>query len=164
MARKALKQNLPNDLSGTLVNELKSEFELDHIGIAVESLESGFQFYQALGFTTLDTEVVESEKVKTGFMKLGNKANLELLEPMSDESPIRKFLDKRGPGIHHICLRVKGIDAMVERLKERGIRMINERPKMGAHNCRVAFIHPASTGGVLIELSEKANQSGEGHS
>ena len=132
-----------------------SKFELDHIGIAVESLDAGFAFYQTLGFAQMETEVVESEKVKVGFLKLGNRANIELLEPTSDDSAVRKFLDKRGPGIHHICLRVKGIDQLLGKLRTNGVRLINDHAKLGAHNCRVAFIHPSSTGGVLIELSEK---------
>jgi methylmalonyl-CoA/ethylmalonyl-CoA epimerase len=131
------------------------EFELDHIGIAVETLDKGFEFYRALGFSGMDTEEVASEKVKVGFLRLGNGANLELLEATSDDSAVRKFLEKRGPGIHHICLRVKGIDGILERLKAQGVRLIHEKAKIGAHNCRVAFIHPASTGGVLIELSER---------
>ncbi len=135
--------------------KMNFEFELDHVAIAVNTLGEGYKFYEQLGFDGMSTEEVPSEKVKTGFLKLGNAANLELLEPTSDDSPVRKFLDKRGPGIHHLCLRVKGIDAIVESLKAKGIRMINEKPKMGAHGARVAFIHPASTGGVLIELSEK---------
>jgi methylmalonyl-CoA/ethylmalonyl-CoA epimerase len=132
----------------------KIEFELDHIGIATPTLEQGFEFYKILGFDAMTTEAVPSEKTKTGFLKLNNSANLELLEPMSDDSPIAKFLDKRGPGIHHICLRVKDIDAALAQLKVGGVRLINETAKTGAHNCRVAFIHPASTGGVLIELSQ----------
>lgn len=141
------------------------EFELDHIAIAVNTLDEGSKFYKTLGFPEMETEEVASEKVKTGFLKLGNSANIELLEPMSEDSSVKKFLDKRGPGIHHICLRVKNIDAHVERLKSLGIRMINETPKIGAHNCRVAFIHPASTGGVLIELSERpeGEAHGKGH-
>lgn len=134
---------------------MKFEIELDHIGIAVEGLDQGFEFYKALGFTEMETEEVPSEKVKTGFLRLGNRANLELLEPTSTDSVVRKFLDKRGPGIHHICLRVKGIDRILEQLKAKGVRLINEQAKLGAHGCRVAFIHPASTGGVLIELSER---------
>jgi len=139
------------------LQNLGFEFELDHIGIAVETLEEGSQFYKKLGFGAPEVEDVPSERVKTGFLRLGNRANLELLEPTADDSPIRKFLDKRGPGIHHICLRVKGIDAIVEKLKSQGVQMINETPKAGAHGCRVAFIHPKSTGGVLIELSEKGH-------
>lgn len=135
--------------------KLDFEYELDHIGIAVSSLDDGFKFYQALGFSSLETEEVPSEKVRVGFLKLGNRANLELLEGTSNDSPIRKYLEKRGPGIHHICLRVKGIDGILDHLKSQGVRLINETAKAGAHGCRVAFIHPASTGGVLIELSEK---------
>jgi methylmalonyl-CoA/ethylmalonyl-CoA epimerase len=134
---------------------MKFEFELDHIGIAVEALSSGFEFYEALGFTEMVQEEVSSEKVKVGFLKLGNRCNLELLEAISDESPIRKFIEKRGPGIHHICLRVPDIEKVLLQLKAKGIRLINDTPRMGAHNCKVAFIHPASTGGVLIELSQK---------
>lgn len=137
-----------------------SKFELDHIGIAVETLDQGFEFYRALGFTDMQTEEVASEKVKTGFLRLGNRANLELLEPTAQDSAIRKFLDKRGPGIHHICLRVQGIDKILAELKAKGVRLINEQAKIGAHGCRIAFIHPAATGGILIELSEKVE---EGH-
>lgn len=131
------------------------QFELDHIGIAVESLDSGFEFYKTLGFSQMDTEEVPSEKVNVGFLRLGNRANLELLEGTSAESPVRKFIEKRGPGIHHICLRVKGLDQILKDLKAKGVRLIHEEAKIGAHQCRVAFIHPSATGGVLIELSEK---------
>ncbi len=139
-------------------------FELDHIGIAVENLEKGSEFYRALGFAEMDVEEVPSEKVKVGFLRLGNRANLELLEATSEDSAVRKFLEKRGPGIHHICLRVKGIDRILEDLKAKGVRLINEKAKMGAHGCRVAFIHPASTGGVLIELSERPAAGDESES
>lgn len=140
-------------------------FELDHLGIAVSSLEEGFKFYRALGFSHMPTEDVPSEKVRVGFLNLGNHASIELLEPTSDESPIKKFLDKRGPGIHHVCLRVKGIDEVVGRLKSDGIRLINEIPRPGAHGCRVVFVHPSSTGGVLLELSEPGLHAvGLGHS
>lgn len=134
--------------------KVKFEFELDHIGIAVESIAQGAKFYQALGFGEPRIEDVPSEKTKTGFLKLQNNANLELLESMSDDGVIKKFLEKRGPGIHHICLRVKNIEEVLAHLKAQGVRLINETPKKGAHDCMVAFIHPASTGGVLIELSQ----------
>lgn len=134
------------------------KFELDHIGIAVETLEAGSAFYKALGFTDMEVEEVPAQRVKTGFLRLGNQATLELLEPTSPDSTVRKFLDKRGPGIHHICLRVKGIDGILQDLKAKGVRLIDEQAKMGAHGCRVAFIHPASTGGVLIELSEATGE------
>jgi len=134
------------------------KFELDHIGIAVDTLEAGSVFYKALGFTEMEIEEVPAQKVKTGFLRLGNQATLELLEPTSPDSTVRKFLDKRGPGIHHICLRVKGIDGILQDLKAKGVRLIDEQAKIGAHGCRVAFIHPASTGGVLIELSETTGE------
>jgi methylmalonyl-CoA/ethylmalonyl-CoA epimerase len=139
-----------------LPEQFDFEYQLDHIGIAVESLNDGFKFYEALGFKGLAIEEVPSEKVRVGFIPLQNSANLELLEATSEESPIYKFVQKRGPGIHHICLRVKDIDLILNRLKSKGVRLLNEVPKQGAHNCRIAFIHPASTGGVLIELSEKS--------
>lgn len=131
------------------------EFSLDHIGVAVNTLDEGFKFYKTLGYTEMETEVVESEKVKVGFLPLSNGSNIELLEPTSPESPIAKYLSKRGPGIHHICLRVKDIRSVMHRLKAGGVQLLNDEPKKGAHNCLVAFIHPKSAGGVLIELSEK---------
>lgn len=143
---------------------LDCKYELDHIAVAVTSLEEGRKFYQAIGFGEMQTELVESQKVMTGFLALGNRANIELLEPTSPDSTIRKFLDKRGPGIHHICLRVKGIDQVVADLVAKGVQMIDQTPKPGAHGCRVAFIHPKSTGGVLIELSERPQtRPQEGH-
>ncbi len=140
---------------------MEFKFELDHIGIAVENLEQGVKFYQALGFAAMQIEDVPSEKVRTGFLKLENQASLELLEPTSDDSVIKKFLEKRGPGIHHICLRVTDIEAVVFNLKAKGMRLINETPKLGAHNCKVVFVHPASTGGILLELSEPQVKLGD---
>ncbi len=130
---------------------------LDHIGIATPSLE-GADFFKILGLPDQGTEEVPTESVKVGFFQTDNEAMIELLEPTSPESPIAKFMDKRGPGIHHICFRVQGIDELVTVLKDKGVRLINEEPRPGAHNCRVVFIHPKSTGGVLVELSEKAEQ------
>jgi len=130
------------------------EFELDHIGIAVKNLDDGGAFYRALGMIESDREEVASEKVKTAFFPLGNGADIELLESMDPEGTIAKYIDKRGPGIHHICLRVKNIDALVAKLKAARVRLINDVPKAGAHNCRIVFVHPVSAGGVLIELSE----------
>ncbi|MCB9072388.1 MAG: methylmalonyl-CoA epimerase [Bdellovibrionaceae bacterium] len=133
----------------------KFKFELDHIGIAVSELDGGGEFYKALGLNENSREEVTSEKVKTSFFPLGNRVNIELLEGTNPESPIAKYLDKRGPGIHHICLRVQHLDELVAQLKEKNVQLINEVPKDGAHHCRVVFIHPKATGGVLIELSEK---------
>jgi methylmalonyl-CoA/ethylmalonyl-CoA epimerase len=130
------------------------EFEFDHVGIAVTSLAEGEKVYKAMGFQEGITEEVLREKVRVRMFELGNQSRVELLEPLDAESPVAKFLDKRGPGIHHICLRVKDIRATLKRLKLDNIRLIHEEPFLGAHNCMVAFIHPASAGGVLVELSQ----------
>jgi methylmalonyl-CoA epimerase len=129
-------------------------FELDHIGIAVENLDAGGAFYRALQMAESDREEVATEKVKVGFYPLDNDSTIELLEGTSPESPVRKFIDKRGPGVHHICLRVNKLDELVAHLKKNNVQLINDVPRVGAHNCRVVFVHPKSTGGVLIELSE----------
>lgn len=126
---------------------------LDHIGIAVRSLEAA-KIYETLGLTIGHTETVTSQGVKTAFLAVGD-SNLELLEPTGPDSPIAKFIEKRGEGIHHICLRVERIEEHLERLKAAGYRLINDAPVPGAHGCRVAFLHPAAGNGVLIELSEK---------
>lgn len=126
---------------------------LDHIGIAVKSLDAA-KVYEALGLTIDHVETVETQRVKTAFLSAGD-SNLELLEPTSPDSPVAKFIEKRGEGIHHICFRVDDIEAHLERLKSEGYRLINEAPVPGAHGCRVAFLHPAAGNGVLIELSEK---------
>ena len=129
-------------------------FELDHIGVAVDSLDDGRTFYEALGLGPMRTEEVSGEKVRVGMFDTGNDARIELLEPTAADSPVAKFLARRGPGLHHICLRVPDIRATLAQLKAQGVRLIDEEPKSGAHDCQVAFIHPKSTGGVLIELSQ----------
>jgi methylmalonyl-CoA/ethylmalonyl-CoA epimerase len=126
---------------------------LDHIGIAVKSLDAA-RIYESLGLRVEHTEIVESQKVKTAFLSVGD-ANLELLEPTSPDSAIAKFIEKRGEGIHHICLRVDDLESHLARLKAEGYRLVNEAPVPGAHGCRVAFLHPSAGNGVLIELSEK---------
>ncbi len=125
---------------------------LDHIGIAVRSLDAA-RIYAALGLTTDHVETVSSQGVKTAFLSVGD-SNLELLEPLSADSPVAKFIERRGEGIHHICFRVTNLEEHLERLKAAGFRLINEAPVPGAHGCRVAFLHPAAGNGVLIELSE----------
>ena len=126
---------------------------LDHIGIAVRSIDDA-RVYRVLGLDVSHVETVESQGVKTAFLSVGD-SNLELLEPMTADSPVGKFIDKRGEGIHHICFRVDDIESHLARLKAEGFRLINEAPVPGAHGCRVAFLHPAAGNGVLIELSEK---------
>jgi len=127
---------------------------IDHIGIAVRSLEEGSQFYKSLGFKEMAIEEVLSENVRVGLFECENNSRIELLEPLNDSSAIHKFLQKRGPGIHHICLQVEDIGKSLSQLKKAGVKLINEEPIEGAHNCMVAFVHPKSTGGVLIELSQ----------
>ncbi len=130
--------------------------KLDHIGIAVRSIE-GAAIYKALGLRIDHVENVETQGVKTAFLSVGD-SNLELLEPLSSQSTVAKFIEKRGEGIHHICFRVDDIEKSLEKLKAEGFRLINEAPVPGAHGCRVAFLHPAAGNGVLIELSEKTEE------
>jgi methylmalonyl-CoA/ethylmalonyl-CoA epimerase len=129
---------------------------LDHIGIAVKDLAAALAFYRdALGLDIDGVEDVDSQQVRAHFAAVG-AARLELLEATAPESPIAKFIDKRGPGLHHITLRVEDIGAVLAQLKARGIRLIDEQPRAGAEHSLIAFIHPASTGGVLIELKQSA--------
>jgi LAO/AO transport system kinase len=127
---------------------------ISHLGVAVKSIAEGGAFWDLLGLTEEHREEVASQKVRTSFRPVG-ASHFELLEPTGPESPIAKFLEKRGPGVHHVCLDVDDIGAVLARLKAAGVRLINETPIDGAHDCLVAFVHPASTGGILLELSEK---------
>src|SRR5688500_15505612 len=126
---------------------------LDHIGIAVRSLESA-RIYESLGLSIQHVETVETQHVKTAFLSVVD-SNLRLIQPTSPDSPFANFIEKRGEGIHHICFRVDDLEFHLTRLKAEGYRLINESPVPGAHGCRVAFLHPAAGNGVLIELSEK---------
>lgn len=128
---------------------------LDHIGIAIRSIEAA-KIYAALGLDIEHVEDVETQGVKTAFLPAGD-ANIELLEPLSGDSPVAKFIEKRGEGIHHICFRVENIEAHLQKLQAEGFRLVNPAPVPGAHGCRVAFLHPAAGNGVLIELSEKVS-------
>ena len=128
--------------------------KLEHIGIATFGIDEAVGFWRdVLGIDVIETEVIEDQKVRVAMLPIG-EARVELLEPTSEDSPIAKFLEKRGPGIHHIAIRVEDIRATLVRLKESGARLIDEAPRNGAGGCLVAFIHPASTGGVLLELVE----------
>jgi methylmalonyl-CoA epimerase len=129
---------------------------IDHIGIAVSDLDAALKFYRdALGLEVEAPEVVASQKVRAHFIPAGETA-LELLEATADESPIARYLGKRGPGLHHITLRVDDIRAALEQLEARGVRLIDESPRLGAHGSLVAFIHPSSAHGVLVELKQVA--------
>ncbi len=127
---------------------------IDHIGIAVADLEAALKFYRdAFGLDVLPPEEVPSQKVRAHFVPLGDAA-LELLEATSDDSPIARSIAKRGPGIHHVTLRVDDLAAALTQLRARGVRLIDESPRPGAEGALVAFIHPSSTGGVLLELKQ----------
>ena len=128
--------------------------KIDHIGIAVKSLSAAVKVYeQAMGLKLAGYDEVDDQGVRVAMLDIG-ESRIELLEPTRSDSPVEKFMNKRGEGIHHIAVRVDNIEQALERLKAAGIRLIDEKPKRGAHNTRVAFIHPASTHGVLMELVE----------
>jgi methylmalonyl-CoA/ethylmalonyl-CoA epimerase len=128
--------------------------KIDHIGIVTNGIDDAARFYrESLGLQIEHIEEVASQKVRVAMLPLG-ESRVELLEPTSDDSPISKFLAKRGPGIHHIAVRVQDIRAALAGLKAKGARLIDEEPRPGAGGCLVAFIHPSSTGGVLLELVE----------
>lgn len=129
---------------------------VDHIGIAVENLKDAVAVYEGvLGLSVLGYETVEEQKVNVAKL-VGGDDVIELLEPTEEDSPVGKFIQKRGPGIHHICLEVDDIEATLARFKEKGLKLIDETPRIGAGGARIAFVHPKSTSGVLIELSEHA--------
>jgi methylmalonyl-CoA/ethylmalonyl-CoA epimerase len=131
---------------------------LDHIGIAVESLSDGVRFYQALGLELEGVEEVEAQGVTVGFLPVGD-SRIELLAPTGPSSPIAKHIERRGSGLHHICLRVADIRAAMASLTDDGYRLLSDEPQQGAHGCLVCFVHPKSTGGVLLELSQPPEAS-----
>ena len=132
--------------------------KIDHIGIATNGIEDAAAMYRdLLGVRVTETEEVSGQKVRVAMLPVG-ESRIELLEATSADSPISKFLDKRGPGVHHIALRVDDIRGTLADLKSKGARLIDEQPRAGAGGCLVAFIHPSSTGGVLIELVENLRE------
>lgn len=132
--------------------------KIDHIGIAVKDIASVLAFYQeALGLENKGFEVVEEQGVRVAFLPVG-ESRFELLEPLNEESPIAKFIGKRGEGIHHICLDVDDVKESLEEMKERGLQLIDKEPRMGADNKLIAFVHPKASSGVLIELSQDAEE------
>lgn len=129
--------------------------KIDHIGIAVKSIEKALKFYsERLGLESMGIVEVPEQKVKVAALQIG-ESKIELLESTSPDSPIAKFLKMRGEGIHHLAFEVTDIEKRLMGLKEKGVRLIDEKPRLGAHNTRIAFIHPKSTQGVLIELVER---------
>jgi methylmalonyl-CoA epimerase len=131
---------------------------LDHLGIAVESLEQGAALYEALGLEVGGIEVVASQGVRVGVVEVG-ESRIELLEPHGEGSPIATFLASRGPGMHHVCLSVPDLRAAMQRLRSAGLRLLQDEPVPGAHGALVCFVHPRSAGGVLLELSQPAATS-----
>ncbi len=132
--------------------------KLDHIGIAVEDLEKARRIYgELLGLEVSEPELLPERKLRICMVNLGvGDACIELLEPTEPDTPVDRFLKKRGPGVHHICYRVDDVAAKLAELKSAGVKLVDEQPRPGAHNTLVAFIHPSSTGGVLTELSQPA--------
>ncbi|MEM6454250.1 MAG: methylmalonyl-CoA epimerase [Acidobacteriota bacterium] len=126
---------------------------IDHIGIAVRSIDEALPFYRDLGLELVEIEEVPQEKVRVAMLACGD-SRLELLEPTADDSPVARFLDKRGPGIHHVCLRSDDVDVDDARLRTAGHRLLRDAPTPGAGGSRVQFIHPKSAGGVLFELAQ----------
>lgn len=129
--------------------------QVDHIGVAVRSIEECAKLYtEFLGLKLAGIEEVASQKVKTAFIPAG-EAEIELLESTAPDGPIAKFIEKNGEGIQHIALRVENIEAALEELKQRGIKLIDEKPRLGAGGAQIAFIHPKATNGVLLELCQR---------
>jgi methylmalonyl-CoA epimerase len=131
-------------------------FTIDHLGIAVKSLAAAKSIYQKLGLEVSTEETVDAEQVKLVMVPVG-ESRLELLEPTSENSAIAKFISKRGEGLHHISMRVSDLAGTVDRLKKEGVRLVSDEIKIGASGHRYIFVHPSSTGGVLLELVESAH-------
>ena len=132
---------------------------LDHIGIACDDFDSGTKFWNLLGLTQGSDEIVANQGVITRFFGTSENADkapmVELLKPTEKDTPIGKFLAKRGPGVQQICFRVENIIDVIKTLKKNGIQMVNDIPEIGANGAKIAFVHPKSTGGVLVELAQK---------
>ena len=131
-----------------------SKPKLDHIGVAVEDIDAAIEMYQKLGFTTEAIDDVPGFGVKVAFLPM-DSGSVELVQPVKSDSAMAKFLAKKGEGIHHLCFEVYDIRAELKRLEAAGVELVDKVPRHGAHGTLVAFLHPKSTGGVLIELTQK---------
>ncbi len=129
--------------------------KVSHIGIAVKNIEEAAKFYQKLGLEIESIEVVEAQKVRVAFIPVGKEVRLELLEPTSEDSPVAKFMEKKGEGIHHLALESSNLVESLEKLANDDVRLIDKVPRKGAHNADIAFIHPKSTRGILLELCKE---------
>jgi methylmalonyl-CoA epimerase len=129
---------------------------MDHVGVAVKNLDEAVKVYRdALGFKLGGIHVLTERKVKVAFLSSGGETGIELLEPLSSDSTIAKFLETRGEGIHHFAVKVDDLEATLEDLKRKGVTLIDEKPKAGAEGKKIAFVHPKSTHGVLLELVQQ---------
>jgi len=129
---------------------------VDHVGVAVKNLDEAISLYRdVLGFKLDGVHVLTERKVKVAFLSTGGETRIELLEPLGGDSPVAKFLDSRGEGIQHVAVRVKDIEAVLAELKQKGVMLVDDKPRMGAEGAKVAFVHPKSTKGVLLELVER---------
>ncbi len=132
--------------------------KISHLGIATKNIDEALKFWQdALGLENIHTETVEDQKVRVAMLPIGD-TRIELLEATADDSPIAKFVEKRGGGIHHIAVEVEDIEAALAKLKAEGMRLIDETARIGAEGCLVAFVHPSSANGVLLELVQNENK------
>ena len=130
---------------------------INHIGLATASIDEALRvFSDGLGLQMDNTEEVPSDAVRVTFAPLG-ESRFEFLEPVGEEGPVQKFIEKRGPGIHHICLEVEDLSGMLEQLREHNVELIDQEPRLGAHGTTVAFVHPRAANGVLIELVESSS-------
>ena len=129
---------------------------IDHIGVAVNNLDEAIGLYRdVLGLKLEGVHAVEEQKVRVASFSTGGETRVELLEPTESESPVAKFVERRGEGVHHIALKVRNIEVVLEELKGKGLRLVDEKPRIGVGGAKIAFIHPKSTRNVLLELCEK---------
>lgn len=127
---------------------------LDHIGIAVKSIAEALKVYEAMGLKSVGVEEVAEQKVRVAFLPIG-ETEIELLESTAPDGPVAKYIEKNGEGIQHLALRVDNLEAALAEMKAKGVRLIDDKPRYGAGGAKIAFVHPRSTGGVLLELSER---------
>jgi methylmalonyl-CoA epimerase len=129
---------------------------VDHVGVAVKNLDEAIALYRdVLGFRLEAVHILTERKVRVAFLSTGGETNIELLEPLGGDSPVAKFLERRGEGIQHVAVRVKDIEAVLAELKRKGVTLVDDKPRAGAEGAKIAFVHPKSTKGVLLELVER---------
>lgn len=139
------KLNLPNS-------------HLDHIGVAVRDVQNTVKLYRILGIEPRGSELVEDQGIEVTMIQVSDSTRIELLKPVRDDSPVAKFIEKRGEGLHHIAMAVKDIYSALESCRRNGFQLIDEKPRIGAGGCLIAFLHPKSTGGILMELTQHKSE------